>query len=370
MRSRRYRVNPFFDPQYRTPEADATVLRFHQSLEGYRPTPLHSLPELAKSLNVGSVQVKDESQRMGLNAYKVLGASWAVSRVAARDAVTTTYATATAGNHGRAVAWACRQLRKRAVIFVPASASPYRVEAIRDLGARIVPVEGSYDEAVKECARQSAERGWQVVSDTGYGAYADIPRMIMEGYRTLFREAGWQREKAALPEPNLVLIQMGVGGLAGAAVRHYFESQRASRPSIAVVEPSEADPHLESILSPRGSPAHSVGSGDTVMQCLNCATVSTVSWPEIRAGARLFLSIEDEYAERAMRLLYRPSAKDPHLVAGASGAAGIGGLLALAEAPEFEPARRALRFGPGAHVLAIVTEGDNDPEHFARVVAQ
>jgi diaminopropionate ammonia-lyase len=323
---------------------------------------------LAAALGLGSLAVKDESSRFGLGSYKVLGASWAASRLAARATCPDCFSAATAGNHGKAVAWVSRQLGKTSVVFVPSSIAPQRLREIQQFGAEVIPVEGGYDDALRACIESSAGPGWQVVSDAGFSGDEEIPNMIMDGYRTLFREADWQRQALGFPEPTVVMLQAGVGGLAGAAVRHFLGPERASRPALVVVEPAAADCHLESILSFRGSPTPSAGTGATVMAGLDCPRVSTASWPEIRRGVRLFLSIEDQFAERAMRVLFGPLPPDPPITAGASGAAGLAGLLALLECPEFEPARRALTLGPGSHVLAVNTEGDSDRPHFSRVI--
>lgn len=336
-------------------------------MENYRPTPLWPLAQLATTLGLASLTVKDESSRFGLGSYKVLGAAWAASRLASRGNCPPYFSAATAGNHGKALAWACRQLGKRAVIFVPRTIAPHRAEEIRQLGADVVPVPADYDEAVRVCAQQSAERGWQMVSDMGFGSYNEVPELVMEGYRTLFREADWQRQALRLPDPTVVIVQAGVGGLAGAAVRHYLDKERPARPAIAVVEPVESDCHLESILSIRGTPTPSAGALNSVMSGLNCGQVSTTSWPDVRSGVRVFLSIEDSLAERAMAAYYRPSPPDSPVTSGAAGAAGLAGLFALMETASFEPARKALRLGPMSHVLVVNTEGDTDRAHFSRV---
>lgn len=367
MRSRRYRLNPFFDPLHRTPSPDPAALRFHQSIDSYRPAPLWQLSRLAASLGVGSLCVKDESQRFGLGSYKILGAAWAASRITAQGDSPQVFSAATTGNHGKALAWACRQAGRKAVIFVPRTIAAHRANEIRQLGADVVQIPGGYDETLRTCVRKSAEHGWRIISDVGTGPGDEVPELVMEGYRTVFREADWQLQALRLPEPTLVVIQAGAGGLAGAAVRHYLDKDRVQRPSIVVVEPTEADCHLESILSIRGIPTPSTGSLNSVMTGLNCGTVSTSSWPDVRSGVRVFLSIEDTVAERAMRAYFRPVAPDAPVVAGASGAASLGGLLALLETPEFEPARRAVHLGPQCHVLLVNTEGDSDHNHFERV---
>jgi diaminopropionate ammonia-lyase len=339
------------------------VLAFHRSLEGYEPTPLHTLPAAARSLGLGTLLVKDESRRFGIKAFKALGASWALhslleERRAAGEPAPRTVASATDGNHGRAVAWAARRLGLEAVIFIPAHAAPARIEAIRGEGARVVPVEGTYDDTVAAAAAEAARNGWQVIADTGYEGYLDIPRRVAEGYGTLFQETDAQIEERLLPQPEIVMLQGGVGALAAAAVDHY--RQRRTPPQLVVVEPVESDCLLESILSPDGQPRAGRGRQDSIMAGLNCGLPSLAAWPTLRRGIDLFLSIEDRYAAEAVRLLWT-GAQPSFIQAGESGAAGVAGLLALVEAPGFAEVRQRLGLGSSTCVLALNTEGATDP---------
>jgi diaminopropionate ammonia-lyase len=275
--------------------------------------------------------VKDESHRFGLNAFKALGASFAMHRIA-RPA--TIFSAATAGNHGRAVAWAARLLGCSAKIFVPSITIPARIENIRKEGADVQVVDGSYEDAVRRCDVQSRSHGWQVISDTGYPGYMEIPKWVVEGYQTLFLEYEEQRDEI----PDAVFIQAGVGGLLSAAVDHF--RSRASSPRIISVEPDAADGLLESISSPHGEPRASRGAQDSIMAGLNCSEVSLTAWPSIRRGVDAFLAIEDRLALDAMSLL-----RGAGIDSGESGAAGLAGLLALRD-----------RF-QGSRVLLINTEG-------------
>jgi diaminopropionate ammonia-lyase len=353
------------------PTSDAgAVLAFHRSLAGYAPTPLHSLPGLAAEIGLGNLFVKDESRRFGLRAFKALGASWALrsvveARRAAGEPPPATVATATDGNHGRAVAWAARRLGLAAVVFIPAHAAAARVEAIRGEGARVVLVEGTYDDAVAHCAAGAAAGGWQVISDTGYAGYLDVPRRVAEGYATLFLETDAERVARGWRAPDLVLVQGGVGALAAAAVE--FAGKGRPQPLVAVVEPDSADCLLESIASPGGRPSAARGRQDSIMAGLNCGLPSLAAWPALRCGVDLFLSVEDRHAEEAVQRLWRPAAGDPRIEAGESGAAGLAGLLALCGEPALRGARDRLRLGRRTAVLLINTEGATDPEGFRRI---
>jgi diaminopropionate ammonia-lyase len=376
----RFAFNPFLRPEEGAPRTSRTVppssnavLDYHRSLAGYAPTPLVTLPGLAARLGLGALLVKDESRRFGLKAFKGLGASWAVRCLADarhRDgtAPLTTVATATDGNHGRAVAWAAHMHGLAAVIFIPEHSAPARIAAIRGEGARVVLVDGSYDDAVARCAAESAAHGWQVVADTGYADYMEIPRLVAQGYETLFLEADAQIEERLLPPPDLVLVQAGVGALAAAAVEHH--GRRRERPRLAVVEPDDADCLLESILSEDGQPRAARGRQRSIMAGLNCGRPSLAAWPTLRHGVDFFLSIEDRFAEEAMRLLWRPAAGDERVESGESGAAGLAGLIALLTDAAFRTARDRLRLSGATTALVINTEGATDPEEFQRITGE
>ncbi len=360
------RINPFFEPGVFPLGSRDAVRAFHRSIPTYSPTPLHACPGLAASLGLGQVYLKDEGQRFGLQAFKALGASWALHQIWLTHSGPMTVATTTAGNHGRAVAWAARQLGIPSVIFIPAHAAPARVERIRNEGARVELVPGTYDEAVRLCAETSAVQGWQVVADVGYEGYLEIPNLIVEGYSTLFQEIDEQLAEMNTPMPTLVVVQAGVGSLLHAAVDHF--RAKPVQPSIVAVEPMESDPLFVSISTKDGSPALSPGRQDSILAGLNCGSVSLAAWPTVRRGVEVFLTVTDRFAADAMRRLARPQAGDRAIVAGESGAAGLAGVLALHEAPELREAREFLGLGPSTRLLVINTEGATDPEGYRRVV--
>lgn len=360
------RINPFFTPGVFPIDPRDPVQAFHRSLPAYSPTPLHSCPGLAASLGFAKAYVKDEGQRFGLQAFKALGASWALNRIRLTHPGPMTVSTATAGNHGRAVAWAARQLGIPAVIFIPAHAAPARVEKIRNEGARVELVQGTYDDAVRRCAETSAAHGWQVVADVGYEDYVDIPNLIVEGYSTLFQEIDEQLAEASWPEPTLVSVQAGVGSLLHAAVNHF--RAKSIQPALVAVGPAESNPLFASISTPDGSPALSKGRQDSIMAVLSSENVSLTAWPTVRRGVEVFLAITDRAAAAAMRRLAFPRAGDCAVVSGASGAAGLAGILALLEAPELREARDFLGLGPSTRLLVINSEGATDPDGYRRVV--
>jgi len=360
------------------------IRSLHRSLPEYRPTPLHRLQGLAAKLGLGQVLVKDESHRFGLKAFKALGAAYAVYRFvqqrltdagAAADFYSRedvlpegafTFCTATDGNHGRGVAWVARKLRQRAVIYMPSGSSRARVKAIEGEGARVIVVDGNYDEAVRQAAADAKACGWQVISDTAWSGYEEIPRWIVAGYRTLFEEIDEALE--ADERPDIVIVPSGVGALAAAAAWHFRAHRADGQARLVSVEPLEAACMLESCQSTDGAPVTCRGRLDSIMAGLNCGTPSTVAWPLIKIGFDLFMTVDDATVVRAMRTCYYPAPGDPQIVAGESGAAAMAALLALRDQPELAGARGALGLGPGSTVLLLSTEGDTDPESFRRLV--
>lgn len=365
----RYVQNPYREPgPFPVPSAEP-VRAFHRTLPGYAPTPLYRLTGLAKALGLRDLYLKYEGTRFGLSAFKGLGGSWALHRLLeTRPGTFTTVSTASEGNHGRAVAWAARLMRVPCVIFLPAHAAPERIANIRNEGATVVLVEGTYENAVRRCDTESRAKGWQIISDVGYPGYLEIPPLVVEGYRTLYLEIEEQLAAANLVEPGLVLIPGGVGGILHAGVDHY--RAKSQPPAIVGVEPAAGDCLAASLASPGGDPTVSDGDRNTTLACLNCAEVSLPSWPAIRRGVDAVLAIDDDWAIDAVRRLYRPAPGDPSIEAGNSGAAATGGLIGLATDPRCASLKAALGVGQSTVALAICTEGAIDRAEFNRVTGE
>jgi diaminopropionate ammonia-lyase len=359
--------NPYRIPPVDPPGVGPAARDFHRSLPGYAATPLIRRPDLARALGLGDLYVKYEGPRFGLGAFKGLGASWALHRLQAlRPSGLGTVSTASEGNHGRAVAWSARLAGIPCVIFLPSHAAPERIENIRREGARVVLVDGTYEDAVRRCAEESEREGWQIISDVGYEGYLEIPPLVVEGYATLYEEVDEALAAGSLARPDVVLIPGGVGGILHAGVDHYRRQRPV--PALVAVEPSEGDCLTESIGSPGGGPAVSRGNRQTGMACLNCAEVSLPSWPPIRAGVDLFLAIDDAWAEEGVRRLHQAGPGGTVVDAGTSGAASTGGLIALMEAPELAEVRVRLGLGPSTVALTICTEGPIDRAAFESII--
>lgn len=352
---------------------------------GYAPTPLHDLPGLAASLGVARLWYKDEGERFGLGSFKALGGAYAVYRhlaeaVAAgngerpkaadfiagryREATRNlTVATATDGNHGRSVAWGASLFGCRAVIYIHGTVSEGRKAAIEAFGAEVRRVSGNYDDSVRDCAAGAAAAGWQVISDTGYEGYEEIPRRVMQGYAAMAEEI--VRQTPASAKPTHLFLQAGCGGLAAAVAAHLWESWQASRPRLVVVEPERADCVWRSLEA--GEPVRVMGELDTIMAGLACGEVSLVAWDALRLAAADALAISDTAAAAAMRALAEGTSGDPRIVAGEAGVGGLAGLMAAACD---ESGRRKLGLGPDSRVLIIGSEGATDPALYEEIVGR
>ncbi|HBT5093380.1 TPA: diaminopropionate ammonia-lyase [Klebsiella pneumoniae] len=345
-------------------------------------TPLYDLPDLAKQLQVARFSVKDESVRSSLGSFKALGAPIALVRQILRlhpglepAAILTgryaeqlkdyTVISATDGNHGRGLAAAARDAGCRCVIVLHANVSVEREEAIAVYGAQIVRIKGNYDESVEEAARLSAAHGWQVVSDTSYEGYEDIPRDVMQGYGTIAAEI--MEQTGARPNENgaftHVFLQGGVGGMAAGLVSYLWEFQGEHRPHFIVVEPAQADCLLQSAI--QGRAAKATGSVDSVMAGLACGETSPLAWRFLESSVDHFMTIEDGLAVEAMKTLANGNNKDIPIVAGESGTAGLAALEVLRGNNSLSA---QVKLDANSRVLIINTEGATAPLVYKQLV--
>jgi diaminopropionate ammonia-lyase len=365
----------------------AEVTAFHRTLPGYAPTPLISLDGLAKELSVGRIWIKDESRRLGLNAFKVLGGSYAIGRIlaeklgldpaaasfealggpAVRERLgTMTFVTATDGNHGRGVAWSAAKLGHKSVVFMPAGSLEIRAENIRACGAECLVTDLNYDDAVRHAAAHAASIGAVVVQDTAWEGYEDIPRWIMMGYMTLAQEIVESLE--GQEPPTHVFLQAGVGSFAGAVLGRLTAAWGAKAPKGIVVEPHLANCHHLSFLAGDGAPRSVGGAMATIMAGLACGEPSSLSWPILRDYAHATVSCADHIAASGMRILSSPVGGDPRIISGESGAVPAGLLEYLRSTPAGRKVSEALGIGADSRILMISTEGDTSPETYREVV--
>jgi len=363
-----------------------SVRKFHQSFPEYKPTPLARLPHLAHMLQVANIWIKDESYRFGLNAFKVLGAihglAYLVAHYLGKNAqelsfdllnarstkerlAGTTFVTATDGNHGRAVAWAARQLGCNAVVYLPKGASAPRYEAIKGHGAQVSIIQGNYDDAVQLAVENAQKHGWILVQDTAREGYEEIPAKIMQGYLTILHEA---LEQLKGEIPTHVFVQCGVGSLAAATQAYLFELFGDARPLFAVVEPIRAACYYESMSARARTPRKISGKLDTIMAGLACGEPSILAWKILRDYADVFVACPDYVAVRGMRILGNPLHGDDRVISGESGAVTLGLLAVVLRQASCRRIAAALRLDETSKVLLLSTEGDTDPPMYRKIV--
>ena len=355
------------------------------SWPGYRPTPLIGLPGLARTAGIGTLHCKDEGRRFGLGSFKPLGGAYAVFRAIEAEvrratgqgitgpeliagqrrdlAAAVTVCAATDGNHGRAVAWGARMFGCRCVIFINEAVTGGRERAIAAYGAEVRRVPGSFDDAVRAARETALAEGWHLVPDTAAGGNAQAAGHVMQGYAVLADELVSQYPPGE--PPSHLFVQAGVGGLAAAVCGQLWQAYGAGRPQLITVEPASAACWFESFRA--GTPVTIDGELDSLMSGLACGQPSPLAWPILRPGARAAMTISDEAAEEAMRLLALGVDGDPPLVGGESGVAGLAAFLLLSRDAA---ARRLLGLGADSRVVVINSEGDTDPETYRRIVGR
>ena len=361
------------------------VRRFHRSFPMYAPTPLAVLPETAQMLGIGEIYVKDESHRFGLNAFKVLGGSYAMGNILAKRlgkplsetgyAVLTapetrntlgdiTFITATDGNHGRGVAWTANTLGQKSVVHMPKGSAEERLNNIRACGAHADIIDGNYDDAVRLSRKEAEENGWVVVQDTSWEGYEEIPAWIMEGYCTMGLEAYEQ-----LPQkPTHIFLQAGVGSMAGAIAALFTSIYQEDRPKIIIVEPNNADCFYRTAKADDGNLHTVTGDMQTIMAGLACGEPCHLAWEILKDCADHFIAFPDWAAAKGMRILGNPLGRDDRVISGESGASAFGCMAAILTQPELAEMKEELALNEHSRVLFFSTEGATDRENYRKIV--
>ena len=363
---------------------------FHESFPQYSETPLTSLPHMAEYLGLSEVYVKDESYRFGLNAFKVLGGSFAIARFIAKEtgkdvselpyAVLTseklreefgqaTFFTATDGNHGRGVAWAANRLGQKAVVHMPKGSTQTRLENIAKEGAQVDIQEMNYDDCVRLAAKEADEtpRG-VIVQDTAWDGYEEIPAWIMQGYGTMAMEAGEQLKAAGCERPTHIFVQAGVGSLAGAVVGYFSNLYADNPPTFVVVEADVAACLYKGAAAGDGKPRIVDGDMQTIMAGLACGEPNTISWDILKNHVKVFIAAPDWVAANGMRMLAAPVKGDAPITSGESGAAPFGALAAMMTIDAYKELRETIGLDETSKVLLFSTEGDTDPDRYKNIV--
>ena len=361
------------------------AISFHRSFPQYTVTPLTRLSGLADYLGLKRVYVKDESYRFGLNAFKVLGGSYAIARCIADelgkdvsevpyDVLTSdklreefgqaTFFTATDGNHGRGVAWAANKLGQKCVVRMPKGTTQTRLENIAKENATVTIEELNYDDCVRMAAKEAAEttRGI-MVQDTAWEGYEKIPTWIMQGYGTLAMEADKQLEEDGC-RPTHIFIQAGVGSLAGGVIGYFSNRFKENPPIMVVAEANAADCLYRSAMQGDGNRVDVTGDMLTIMAGLACGEANTVSWDILRNHASAFVSCPDWVSANGTRIYGSPLRGDKQVISGESGSVTMGLLHAIMTRPEYKDLKEALKLDENSEVLLVSTEGDTDPDRY------
>ena len=365
------------------------VRSFHQSFDEYSITPLVQLNALAQELGVQGIYVKDESYRFGLNAFKVLGGSYAIAReIGSRLGLAEeelslprllqqdvqerlgklTFVTATDGNHGRGVAWTAQRLGHKAVVFMPKGTAAERLENIRKLGAEASITDYNYDDSVRLARKYAAEHNGIVVQDTSWEGYEDVPLHIMQGYTTIGAEIVEQLAAYGAIKPTHVFLQAGVGAMAGAMVGFIADYYKEERPIITIVEPNEADCLYRTALANDGRLHIVEGELASIMAGLCCGEPCNIGWQQLAAYADNFVAMPDKVAALGMRVLGNPIGSDTAVVSGESGAAGLGLAVAALREQELAQLKASLRLDAESVVLCLSTEGATDVANYRRIM--
>ncbi len=361
------------------------VREFHRQIEGYQPTRLVSLPRLAAKLGVKAILVKDESHRFGLNAFKVLGGSYALGSLLAEylnvdikeiDLKTVSakldkplvFTTATAGNHGTGVAWAAREMGQKAVVYMPKGSSLVSAERIRGLGAKCIITDVNYDDTVRLASQAADANGWLLVQDTAWDGYEKIPTWIAQGYMTMAAEALEQAAAMGQGMPTHVMLQAGVGSMAGGVLGYLADKIGADNFSTIIAEPAAADCIFRSGTSAQGEMVNVTGELKTIMAGLACGEPNPITWPILKDCSTYFAAVDDSVTATGMRVLGNPLLGDPRVISGESGAITLGLLYTLCSDTSADNICETLGLNKDAVVLVFSSEGDTNPARYRDIV--
>jgi len=376
-------------PEFLCKEELEKVKAFHETIKDFNITPLVELKCLAEELGVKSIFVKDESKRIDQNSFKMLGASYAIGKFLCQKLGVNiedtsfedlksnelrakigkiTFVTCSDGNYGRGVAWTAKQLGQKAVIYLPRSTAIRRVQAIKDLGAQAEVTDLNYDDTVRFALKKSKDNGWQMIQDTSWEGYTEIPMWIMQGYSDMGYEAYQQLIDIGVSSPTHVFLQAGVGAMAGGVLGAFVNLYKDNHPIVTIMEPTNAACMFKSAAINDGNP-HSVdGALHSIMAGLACGEPIPMGWQILRDFAHCYCTCPDYVTARGMRILANPLGKDEKIVSGESGAVGIGLLSMLMQKKHVESIKKQLKLEKNSIVLLFSTEGDTDPINYRDIL--
>ena len=330
------------------------------SWESYTPTPLIKLNKLSNELGLNKIFYKDESKRFDLKSFKALGGAYAVEKIT-KGNKNIVVATATAGNHGRSVAWGAKRLGLKCKIFISEFVSEARGQAMSDLGADVIKVKGNYEKSLIECIKQSTENNWQIVQDVAWKDYMIVPRYTMAGYTVMMKEIVDQIKNDQVTH---IILQAGVGGMAGAMVAGIARYLK-NIPETIVVEPDSAACVMESIKT--GKIEKIDIKRESLMGGMSCGEVSLVPWEILKNSVKFCISLPDDDIAKTMKLLGNSSFSEEKIIAGENSAPGIIGLITSCADDKI---REKLKLNSKSNILVIGCEGDTDKEMYQKLISQ
>ena len=364
------------------------VIKFHRSFPQYEPTPLISLKSLAKGLGVGGIYVKDESKRFDLNAFKVLGGSYAIAKYIAKylnepeDNISysflisdetkeklkgLTIVTATDGNHGKGIAWTSRQLGLSCKVFVPRNTTDERIKNINIEGAEVIRTDWDYDDTLRYAVKVAENIGGTVIQDTAWKGYEEIPTWTMQGYITMAAEAFSQLKSIGVTEPTHVFVQAGAGSMAGSVVGYYANVLK-HQPKIALIEAEDSSCFYQTAKANDGKLHFIQNDMNTIMAGLAVGEPCTVAWGILKNYVDVFLSVPDEITAKGMRILGNPLPNDRRIISGESGAVTLGVTVQALQDEDLTWLKEMLGLNAQSQILLFSTEGDTDRKRYEKIV--
>ena len=330
------------------------------SWDNYSPTPLISLNKLSEKLKLNKIFYKDESKRFHLKSFKALGGAYAVEKVT-KGNKEVVVSTATAGNHGRSVAWGTKKLGLKCKIFISEYVSEFRAEVMRSFGADIIRVKGNYDNSLKECIKQSKQNNWQIVQDVAWQDYKLVPKLTMAGYSVMMKEISEQINNQQISH---IILQAGVGGMAAAMVAgiaRYLDHI----PKIIIVEPESAACVLESIKV--GKIEKISIKKESLMGGMSCDEVSLVPWQILKNSVSHCVTVSDDCISKTVKFLANSEFSDEKIIGGECSTPGIISLVGLCNDVEI---KKKINLNENSNVLLFGCEGDADEELYKRLLKQ
>ena len=328
--------------------------------DNYKPTSIKNLDLLANNYSVKNIYYKDEGERFDLKSFKALGGAFAVDKVS-KNKKEITVATATAGNHGRSVAWGAKRLGIKCKIFISENVSEERAEKMRKLNADVIRVKGNYEASLNECIKQSKENNWEIVQDVSWQNYKTTPQLIMAGYTLMVKEI---KEQINIEKITHVFLQAGVGGMAAAVIAGFAKFSK-NIPQFIIVEPETADCVFQSIKNKKSTIVDI--KKESLMGGMSCESVSTIAWEILKNSCNYCLTVSDEFIAPMIAMLNRKKISSEKII---SGECGVPGVISLKGILSNEKLRSSMNLNSNSNVLLIGCEGLTDEVNYEKLLSK